>query len=217
MSSAALRPVGIFGGTFDPIHNGHLRIALDALEQLHLAEVRFIPSRQPPHRESPGANSEQRLNMLQEAIKNQTGFLIDERELQRSGPSYMVDTLQSLRSELPETPLCLLIGQDAFRDLPGWYQWQAIPELAHLLIMQRPGHQQQDLPSELRQWVATSQTADESELHTHKAGRAYFFSVTQLSISATSIRSLIRQGQSPRYLLPEAVYQYISEQGLYLN
>jgi nicotinate-nucleotide adenylyltransferase len=126
--------IGLLGGTFDPVHNAHLRIALDVLEQLQLAEMRFIPSRQPPHRAQPGASPEQRLAMLQRAVQGQPGFIVDERELRRSGPSYMVDTLCSLRADFSETPLCLLLGLDAFRELHTWYRWQTIPELAHILV-----------------------------------------------------------------------------------
>ena len=209
------QPIGIFGGTFDPIHHGHLRVALDILEELNLAEIRFIPSRQPPHRTRPGATPEQRLSMLQQAISEQAGFVLDDREFQRSGPSYMVDTLDSLRAEWPQTPLCLLLGLDAFRELHTWYRWQAIPELANLLIMHRPGNHPYDLPTELKQWLTVSQTTDTVELQQHKFGRVLFHPVTQLAISATSIRARIAQGLSPRYLLPEAVHHYIDEQNLY--
>jgi nicotinate-nucleotide adenylyltransferase len=209
------RIIGLLGGTFDPVHNAHLRIALDVLEQLPLDEIRFIPSRRPPHRGQPGATAEQRLAMLQRAIKGQPGFCIDERELQRPGPSYMVDTLHSLRTELPETPLCLILGQDAFRELHTWYRWRAVFELAHLLVLQRPGHPQHDLSPEFAQWIEPRRIDDVAGLHQNLAGCVLFWPVTQLALSATSIRERIAQGYSPRDLLPEAVYEYIYQQQLY--
>ena len=211
------KPIGIFGGTFDPIHNGHLRVALDVLEQLEIAEIRFVLSRQPPHRIRPGATPEQRLTMLRYAIQEQPGFVLDDRELHRSGPSYMVDTLSSLRCELVRTPLCLLLGLDAFRELHTWYHWQTIPELANLLVLYRPGHHPSDIPLELRQWMSTNQVSDALELQVNLAGRVLFLPVTQLAISATLIRERIAQRGSPRYLLPEAVYHYIREHHLYID
>jgi nicotinate-nucleotide adenylyltransferase len=209
------QPIGLFGGTFDPVHNAHLRVALDVLEQLQLAEVRFIPSRQPPHRAMPGASARHRLMMLQHAIRNQPGFTIDERELRRGGPSYMADTLASLRTELPQTPLCLLLGLDAFRELTSWYHWQAIPELSHVLVMQRPGSDADDFTPALQHWVETSRIDDATGLQQTIAGRVLFWPVTQLAISASSIRDRIAGGFSARYLLPETVCEYICQHQLY--
>lgn len=209
------KPIGILGGTFDPIHYGHLRPALEALEDLGLAEIRFIPCRQPPHRELPLASPEQRLALIERAIAGQPGFLVDDRELQREGPSFMVDTLNSLRSELGgEIPLCLLLGMDAFIGLARWHRWQELPDLAHLIILHRPGTDmpRSDFIDSVKGWHSFSHPL---RLREQPAGGILFQPVTQLDISATQIRSLIAVGKSPRYLLPEAVLNYILDQNLY--
>lgn len=208
------RPIAILGGTFDPVHNGHLRPVLELLEDLELAEVRFIPASQPPHRNQPIAKSKQRLAMLKLAIANQPGFVLDERELSREGPSYMVDTLHSLRSELGNRSLCLVLGMDAFEGLPKWHRWREIPDLVHLLIIHRPG-------SGLSSSEVLVELLGERKLHhsgalrERPAGGILFHPVTQLDISASRIREILAQGRSPRYLLPEPVWSYIREQGLY--
>jgi nicotinate-nucleotide adenylyltransferase len=208
------RPVGILGGTFDPVHYGHLRPALEVLENLGLAEIRFIPCRQPSHRGQPVASPAQRLALLQCAVAGQPGFVVDERELQRAGPSYMVDTLTSLRAERGTTPLCLLLGTDAFAQLTTWHRWQALADLAHLIVLQRPGSLPPTAPP-LLEWLAQRQPHDPAALRTQPAGMILLHAVTQLDISATRIRALLAHGQSPRYLLPEAVCAAIHEQGLY--
>lgn len=215
------KPVGVFGGTFDPVHNGHLRVALEALEALDLAEVRLLPSRQPPHRGRPGATPEQRLTMLERAVAGQPGFVLDRRELERDGPSYMVDTLSSLRAELAATPLCLLLGGDAFRELPGWHRWQTLFELAHVVVLRRPrgdgddDDRQPRLPPDLCAQTERRWQGDARTLRTALAGEVYKLSVTQLDISATRIRELLRQNRSPRYLVPDTVLDYIESQNLY--
>jgi nicotinate-nucleotide adenylyltransferase len=208
------RPIGILGGTFDPIHYGHLRIALEALEALELAELRLLPARRPPHRENPGASPEQRLTLLRLAVRDQPGFVIDERELCRDGPSYMVDTLISLRAEHPTTPLCLLVGRDAFAELPRWSRWSRLFELAHLVVLSRPGDWSGLVP-ELRAEVEARRLAADRALGDQLAGGIWFQDVTPLAISATRIRQLLADGRSPRYLLPDPVHEYILSRGLY--
>lgn len=207
-------PIGIFGGTFDPIHYGHLRVALEAFEALQLAELRFLLARQPPHRDTPSVTPEQRLALLQQAVAEQPGFVVDERELRRSGPSYTVDTLASLRAELPNTPLCLLIGRDAFGALHRWSRWLALFELAHIVVLTRPGNWP-TLAPELSAEIATRQLSTAQGLHQHLAGGLWFQAVTPLAISATHIRTLLAAGHSPRYLLPDTVYTSIITQGFY--
>lgn len=210
--------IGVFGGTFDPVHNAHLRIALDVLELLGLVEIRFIPSHRPPHRGRPGASAEQRLAMLEQAVSGQAGFAVDERELQRKGPSYSVDTLTSLRSEQPDAPLCLILGLDAFLEFHTWHQWQLIPELAHIIVLRRP-HVAATFSSDLQELMRQRQIdySNAARLHTTISGHILLLTVTQLSISATMIRELVAQNRSPRYLLPDAVYDYICQSRLYLR
>lgn len=153
--------IGLLGGTFDPVHHGHLRIALEAKEALGLTEVRFIPCRQPPHRGDASATAQQRLDLLRLACGDMPGFAVDTRELERPGPSYMVDTLASLRAERGDEPLCLILGWDAFLGLPGWHRWQNLLDYAHLAVVQRPGSTDRvgwvepSLPIELARWVTT--------------------------------------------------------------
>jgi nicotinate-nucleotide adenylyltransferase len=207
-------PLGILGGTFDPIHFGHLRSALEVLQALQLSEIRFIPCREPPHREKPVALAEQRLALVEQAIADQTGFVVDDRELDREGPSYTRHTLASLRKDMPETPLYLLLGMDAFVNLPTWYRWQEIPELAHIVVMHRPGSEL-SFSQELTDLIVRYRCNDPEALRGKIAGHLVFQPVTQLDISATQIRHLLAQGDSPRYLLPDVVWAYIRSQGLY--
>lgn len=209
------RPVGVLGGTFDPIHLGHLRPALEVLEQLQLAEIRLVPCHIPPHRRRPQASAADRVRMLELAVDGQAGFTVDRRELERAGPSYSVDTLSSLRAELgPERPLCLIMGMDAFAGLPSWHRWERLIELAHIVVTHRPGSPaSQDI--DLGEWLAQVRTEDPKALHSTPSGHVWFCPVTQLDISATDIRRRIAAGRSPRYLTPEAVWAYIRDQGLY--
>ena len=207
--------IGIYGGTFDPIHYGHLRTALEVKEAVGLAEVRFIPCREPPHRNPPEAAPEQRLALLQAALRDvEPGFRIDTRELDRPGPSYMVDTLASLRAELGAEPLGLILGLDAFAGLDRWHLWRNIFELAHVLVMQRPGTAS-ELPDELRTLLEDRALRAPELLHASPAGRVCVVPVTQLEISASQIRKLIAAGSSPRYLIPDPVIELIRRFGLY--
>jgi len=211
----AFHPIGIFGGTFDPIHYGHLRPALELLETLELAGVRFIPCRIPAHRGLPQVTAEQRLALVRLALADQPGFMADDRELRREGPSYMVDTLASLREDVgPETPLCLIVGADAFRELHTWRRWRELTDWAHIVVMQRPGVLQ-SLPTALETFMAPRVLSDIQALRQNPAGGILFQPVTQLSISATQIRALLAHGRSPRYLLPEAALAYIHGRALY--
>lgn len=206
--------IGILGGTFDPIHYGHLRTALDVMQSLQLAEVRFIPLRNPPHRDQPFTPAEHRLAMVQAAIAEQSGFRVDTRELEREGTTYTIDTLHSLRKELGGTPLCLLLGTDAFLGLPNWHRPQEILELAHLVVMQRPGETEPH-SAPLDRLMEGRHADSAEELKAAPGGRILFQTVTQLEISATEIRKMIQRGNSPRYLLPEPVLEIISRKGLY--
>ena len=200
--------IGILGGTFDPIHYGHLRPALEVKQTLGLEQVRFIPLRQPPHRDQPYSSPQQRLAMVQTATAGEPAFRVDDRELQRSGNSYTVDTLHSLRQELGNLPLCLLMGSDAFRGFPDWHQPDLVLKLAHLVVMQRPGEQPVA-------HYADRIVSNAEPMHSVPGGLILFQPVTQLEISATAIRMMLRTGLSPRYLLPDPVLAIIRQQGLY--
>ncbi len=203
--------IGIFGGTFDPVHYGHLRSALEAKEIFGLDEVRLIPSAQPPHRQAPQASALMRLEMLKLAIQDQPGFIADTREIERAGASYMVVTLESLRHEFPEKPLLLFIGSDAFNQLASWYQWWRLFDFAHVVILTRPGYQIMPLDDFYTDKIIHTQT----ELAAQIAGKLYFQAITQLDISATVIRAMIAKSSDTRFLLPDTVLSYINQHQLY--
>lgn len=203
--------IGIFGGTFDPVHYGHLRSALEAKEIFGLDEVRLILSAKPPHRQTPQAPIGMRLEMLHLAVKKQPGFIVDTREIGRVGASYMVITLESLRQEFPNQPLLLFIGSDAFNQLTNWYQWQRLFDFSHIVVLIRPGHK----VGQFDDFFSARQTADKKELSQHLAGKLYFQPVTQLDISATKIRKMIANSGNPAFLLPDAVLAYIKLHDLY--
>ena len=200
--------IGILGGTFDPIHYGHLRTALDVWQTLGLDEVRFIPLRDPPHRRQLQSTPEQRMAMVQTAIQTEPAFVADDREIRRAGKSYTLDTLLSLRKELEEIPICLLIGSDAFRGFTSWRNPNEILELAHLVVMQRPGEVNPNIYPE-------RVTNNPKAMSAKPGGLILFYAVTQLDISATDIREMLQHGRSPRYLLPDPVLEIIREQQLY--
>ena len=207
-------PVGVFGGTFDPIHYGHLRSAYELLQDLALGEVRFMPCGIPPHRHQPIADGALRLAMVRAAVADQPGFVVDDRELHRAGPSYSVDTLAALREELPDRPLCLLLGMDAFLGLPKWHRWREILQLAHVVVAHRPGWRAPDMGA-LGDLLAERGTARVDDLHRAAGGAIHVHAVTQLEISSTEVRALIRAGRDPRYLMPDAVGRIITASGCY--
>lgn len=209
-----MTPVGIFGGTFDPIHFGHLRTAFELLQALRLAEVRFVPAGNPPHRGVPLCDARRRLDMVRAAIADQPGFVVDDREVHREGPSYTVLTLRELRAEEPGRPFCLIMGMDAFLGLPQWHEWQSLLGLAHVVVAHRPGWTAPGAGT-LGELVATRATQRVEDLHETVAGRILVRPVTQLEISSTDLRDLIVAGQDPRYLLPDAVRAMIRDTGCY--
>jgi nicotinate-nucleotide adenylyltransferase len=231
--------IGLFGGTFDPIHFGHLRLAEELAEVLGIGQVRFIPAGQPPHRGSPRAAASHRLEMARRAVAGNPRFVIDASEIERNAPSYSVDTLTALRAELPpKTPLVLFMGGDAFLGLNTWHEWRRIFDLTHIAVAHRPGYSlaswEDALPDPLRTLLhpqgvrrirnaaepqttplSTRRCEQAAELKEKPAGLVFLHTITQLDISASQIRDRALQGKSLRYLLPDSVINYINENHLY--
>jgi nicotinate-nucleotide adenylyltransferase len=211
--------IGVFGGTFDPIHFGHLRSALEICESLDLKEIRFIPCRIPPHRAEPLADPMQRLAMVRAALAGQPDMILDDREIKREGPSYMVDTLESLRSEFTTEPLCLILGMDTFMGLSTWHRWKDLLTLAHLVVMHRPGKSLHDVNSKQAAEVTTllkdRQVKDVKLLKKKASGSIFLHPISQLDISASKIRKMVAAGKNPRYLLPDVVLQMVKVQKIY--
>jgi nicotinate-nucleotide adenylyltransferase len=209
-----MRPIGVFGGTFDPIHYGHLRSAFEMLQALRFDEVRFIPCGDPPHRGVTFADAKQRFELVELAIAGQAGFVADDRELQRDGPSYTIDTLHSLRAEFPQRSLGLIVGMDAFLGLPGWHRWDEILDVAHIVVAHRPGWKAPDI-GELGDLIAEYGTHRIDGLHDATRGSLHIHAVTQLEIASTEIRDLVAAGRDPRFLMPDPVRNRIIDSGLY--
>jgi nicotinate-nucleotide adenylyltransferase len=208
--------IGIYGGTFDPVHFGHLRPAVDVYSLLNLSKIRFIPCGQPPHRNAPIASAQQRLEMLRLAVEPQADFIVDDREINRSGPSYMVETILSLVNDFPDEKFCLIVGMDAFVNFDTWKDWVKITELASLVITQRPRFEPDSIPgSELIQYMNEKRINDKDEFINAEGTHCFFCGVTQMDISSTSIRSQVCDGKSIDYLVPEKVAHYIHDQNLY--
>lgn len=208
--------IGIFGGTFDPVHFGHLRAACEVLDQLDLAEVRLIPCGDPAHREPARASAGDRLAMVELAVDGTPGLVVDDRELRRPGPSYMVDTLDSLRGEFADSPLCLILGMDAFLGLASWHRWERILELSHIVVMQRPGVEAPEAGI-IADLLAARAIADREEFIAASSGRIIFVPITQLHISATQIRDILAAGRRANYLTPAPVLDYIRSRQLYVG
>jgi len=204
-----------FGGTFDPVHNGHVQAAREVAQLADCREVRMIPCHVPPHRETPAAPAAARLTMLELALDGISGLEVDGRELKRQGPSYTIDTLASLRAELGnEVALGWVLGADAVAGLDRWHDWQRLPELAHLLLLDRPGHA---LPQRgvVAEGLAPRLTRDVADLHAEPAGKVWCVGQTPLAVSATVVRETLAAGRSAAHLLPLPVWAYIKQQQLY--
>lgn len=209
-----MKPIGVFGGRFDPIHYGHLRTAFELLQALNFEEIRFMPCGNPPHRDQAHANAEFRFEMVAAAIEGQHGFVVDDRELSRKGPSYSVDSLNTLRTDFPLRSIALIIGMDAFINLPKWYQWQEILQLSHIVVAHRPGWRLPDM-GPLGELLTTRGTHRVDDLHEAKSGHIYIHDVTQLEISSSEIRELISLDRIPRFLMPDSVCEIIKRTRCY--
>ena len=208
--------IGILGGTFDPVHHGHLRVALELVDLLELDEVRLVPVGSPAHRAPPVASAEHRLRMLKAALCDVAGLAVDSRETERDGPSFTVDTLASMRADFPGAALMLIIGMDQFQLLCHWHRWAEIPPLAHICVVQRPGASAAYSP-ELAQLLLERQVTDPGRLREASAGYIYMANVPVLDISSTRIRALIRKRTPPRFLLTDNVIDIIKQERLYAS
>jgi nicotinate-nucleotide adenylyltransferase len=208
-------PVGVFGGTFNPVHYGHLRSALELVERLQLAQVRLLPCADPPHRERPECSAEHRAAMVALAVAGEPHLVCDTRELARPGKSYTIDSLAELRHELGETRgLCLVIGCDAVHNITTWHRWQELLDWAHVVVLARPGW---EIPvrGEVAAWLQRHRLPGVPALHERACGGVLVEELRPLPISSTEIRAMLQGGRSPRYLLPETVLDYIETHHLY--
>jgi len=209
-----MRPFGVFGGMFDPIHYGHLRTAHELYELLDLEAIAFVPAGDPPHRAPPLADSATRLAMVRAAVEDDTRFSVDDRELRRPGPSYTVLTLEELRAERGDQPIVLIMGLDAFAGLDRWYRAQELIDFAHLVIAVRPGTQ---VPREgmAAALLERHRCDDARRLSAAAAGLVYLSTGTQLDLSSSAVRRVVAAGRDPRYLMPDAVRRIIVGRGSY--
>jgi len=211
-------PLGVLGGTFDPVHFGHLRLAEEARSVLGLAAVCWLPAGLPPHRAAPQASAAHRLAMVRLAIAGNPGFSLDAGETLSAAPSYSVPTLERLRAQVgPRRPLVLLLGVDAFLGLCSWHRWRELFGLAHLAVATRPGY---SLAGELKEDALAEefrlrQGSSAASIGEMPAGRIVPFGITALDVSSTGLRREIGAGRSPRYLLPDPVLDYIAANRLY--
>lgn len=203
--------IGIYGGTFDPVHFGHLRTALELKFLFGLTEIRLIPCANPPHRATPLTPAAMRLRMLQLAVTGRNGLVVDDCEINRSGPSYTVDTLRMVRATKADAPILLFMGLDAFAGLENWHQWQQLFDYAHIVVITRPGF---NIPTDLGV-KAPRLTTTPLALQQTPAGCLFFQPVTQLAISATAIRASLSHGEDPSFLLPDTVLDFIRQHALY--
>lgn len=206
--------IAILGGTFDPIHHGHLRVALEVADRLQPDKVLLIPCGNPAHRTAPIATAQQRLTMLDLAIAGEPRLSIDTREIESKRLSYTLDTLRDMRKQYAQQSLCLIIGADAYQQLDQWYCWTELFDYAHLLVVQRPGYMLEASAAVL-QFTEDRASPDCQALHESSAGLIYFMEIPFLQISATRIRAMIATGKNVRYLLPDMVYRWLQENSLY--
>ncbi|POF40450.1 nicotinic acid mononucleotide adenylyltransferase [Pseudomonas laurylsulfativorans] len=214
VSEPVPRRIGVLGGTFDPVHIGHLRGALEVAETLALDELRLTPSARPPHRDKPQVSAKDRLAMVECAVAGVAPLVVDARELQRDKPSYTIDTLELMRAELAVSDqVFLLLGWDAFCGLPTWHRWEELLQHCHILVLQRPDADSEP-PDALRNLLAARSVSDPLALN-GPSGQIAFVWQTPLAVSATQIRQLLASGKSVRFLVPDAVLAYIDAHGLY--
>jgi nicotinate-nucleotide adenylyltransferase len=206
--------IGILGGTFDPIHNGHLHVATRLLERIPFDQIRLLPCFQPVHRPPPVASPEHRLTMTQLACANLPNICVDDHEIKRQGQSYMIDTLRTLKQENPSDHLCLILGQDSFQAFPQWRQWHDIIDYCHLIVVNRP-QANNHYGEELNNFIKLHQTQEISTLTSISSGYIYFCEIPPLDISATQLRSKLSRQIFDENAIPTAVSEYIQQHTLY--
>jgi len=207
------KSIGLFGGTFDPIHDGHLRSALEIQEKLLLDEIRLIPCNHPPLKPEPLASAIHRINMIRLAIQK-TPFILDDIELKRAGPSYSVETLKIFRDRYPDASLCMIVGVDAFLNLPSWHQWEKLIQLSNIVVMYRGGYQM-PVTGVMFEFLNKHLLTANQDIRSYTAGYIVELKTTELNMSGTEIRDLIKRERDPRFLLPESVWAYIQSNELY--
>jgi len=213
-----MRLIGILGGTFNPIHFGHLRMAQELAEVLQFDEVLFIPAANPPHKAIPSVSASHRAKMVNIAIADNPLFKSDERELKRNGASYTFDTLVSLKDELDKnTALCLILGSDAFINLNTWHRWQELLHYCHLVLVQRPSvlNSEPKLAANLELLLRDHYTENIADLTVKSSGFIHMQKITALDISSTAIREMFKHGLTPRYLMSDQQINYINQHQLY--
>ena len=210
------RLLGVYGGTFDPIHLGHISAASDVAQSLQLDEVRMLLSARPPHRQQPELSADNRFRLLQSALQEYSQLIADDSELRRQGPSYMVDTLSALRKQraTQDSSLLLILGAEAFSSFMSWHRWDEIIKLAHIVITTRAGFSDQ-LGSELQEYISAFITTDKSQLKEQTHGKIYQLPVAAINISATDIRKRLKTSEPVQQLLPAKTWALIRENRFY--
>lgn len=202
----SVKRIGLFGGTFDPIHNGHLQSAVELTELFNLSELSLVPNYQPVHRDTPDANSDHRIAMLELAVADMPNLIVDSREATRGGPSYTIDTIEEILAEEADAQIFFFMGVDAFSDFDRWHRWEELIKLAYIVVINRPGCELSSFANDLLEGKVGPEQALPVELCT----------LSQMEISATKIRTRIERGRSIRYLVPAEVREYIERQNLYV-
>jgi nicotinate-nucleotide adenylyltransferase len=216
MGATGNRLIGILGGTFNPIHFGHLRMAQELANSLNLDEIRFIPAANPPHKNKPEVSAQHRASMVQLAIADNPTFQLDTRELERNGASYTIDTLISLRNELGENvSICLIMGSDTFTKLDTWHRWNELMDYCHIILVQRPNTKSEQLSEQMTQYLSAHYTENVDDFAEKTAGYIHMQLISAQDISATKIRQNFAEGASNKYLLLDAVLAYVAQHQLY--
>lgn len=208
-----MKPIGVFGGTFDPIHFGHIIPVLEVCEQTGIDEIRYVPNARPGHRAAPRTDPEHRWNMTVRALEEYPELVPDDREIRRPGKSFMVPTLRSMRSEFGLRPLCLILGMDAFLQIKQWYWWAEVLNLANIIVLNRPGAK---VPNVLPVWWVKALQNHPRALFERMAGNIVQLDVSLIDVSATRLRISMSRGEHNPDGLPEPVAKYIAEHQLYI-